>query len=155
MVESRLGIALPPSYRAFLKQSDGWLRFYEGAHLLSAQELGDPRHLTLAAQIWDTCRSPGTAQPLTQLGSSPIRLFRQRFELLPFGIDGAGTTLFAFDLTQQAQDGEYEVVAWLNEVGVRQKNFGEFLRFVAELCDSELTQARGGYSPQRFVASSA
>ncbi len=132
-VEARLGFVLPPSYRAFLANHDGWPRFYEGAGLLGSRELGREKHLDLVAQTFESCFPPSDAP-----NSKPI----SKPSLLPFGIDSAGTTLFAFDLDSRRDDGECEVVAWLNEVGVRRCDFTSFLRLVLELCDAEHAELR-------------
>ena len=139
--ESRLGRALPPSYRAFLTSHDGWPRFYEGAGLLGSKDLGREKHLDLVTQTFESCFPASDEAPTSASSHKP--------QLLPFGIDAAGTTLFAFDLDSQREDGEYEVVAWLNEVGVRRADFTSFLRLVLELCDSEYAELR------RELASSA
>lgn len=134
--EARLGHALPPSYRAFLANHDGWPRFYEGAGLLGTRELGREKHLDLVSQTFESCFPPSDA-PDHKVGTSIAKP-----RLLPFGIDSAGTTLFAFDLDSQREDGECEVVAWLNEVGVRRSDFASFLRLLLELCDAELAELR-------------
>lgn len=134
--EARLGVTLPPSYRAFLTQTDGWPRFYEGASLLSSRELGKPEHIQLVSETLASCRAPSPA-------AAPSGPVEKKLLLLPFGIDAAGTTLFAFDLSTRREDGECEVVAWLNEVGVRRADFTSFMRLVLELCDSELEEERG------------
>jgi len=38
-VERRIRSRLPPSYRAFLNEHDGWPLFYQGASLLGTREL--------------------------------------------------------------------------------------------------------------------
>ncbi|MCA9640391.1 MAG: SMI1/KNR4 family protein, partial [Myxococcales bacterium] len=53
--EARLGRTLPPSYRAFLASHDGWPRFYEGAGLLGAKDLGKEKHLDLVTQTFESC----------------------------------------------------------------------------------------------------
>ncbi len=130
-LERRLGLSLPPSYRAFLLSHDGWPRFFAGASLLGTRSLGQPSHAQVVA---------------TLLGGSTYgaaRGLRLSAQPLPFGIDPAGTTVFAFDLNRRRADGECEVVAWLNEVGVRRADFPSFLSLVAELCQAELDDERG------------
>jgi hypothetical protein len=53
--------------------------------------------------------------------------------LIPFGADLEGTTLFAFNPAVMTEDGEYEVIAWVNELGVRYPSFPAFLEFIVEL----------------------
>ena len=58
--------------------------------------------------------------------------------LIPFGIDIQATTLFAFNPTVVRPDGEYEVIAWVNELGLRCESFEDFLELVLDLCRADL-----------------
>ncbi len=127
--ERRLGRALPPSYRAFLRQHDGWERLFDGASLLPAHRLGDPRHAEVAATIFRTSSGPGGG---ADTGG-------RRARLLPFGIDADATTLFAFNPGVIAANGEYEIIAWIGELGVRRASFSAFLDLVLELYEGEIT----------------
>src|SRR6185312_9291089 len=71
--ERRFGRPLPPSYRDFLSQHDGWPGFYQGASLLGTRPL-----------------SRGTYVDLVRLSLDG--------NLIPFGIDAHGETIFAWDL---------------------------------------------------------
>lgn len=127
--EARLGFRLPPSYREFLTQHDGWLRCYDGASLLGCQQLGQAAHEKLAKQLFCSAATPsahttGAYRPQPQ-------------HLLVFGIDPAETTLFAFDLS--ASPVEPPVTAWIGELGLRFASFCDFLRGLARLCEAELT----------------
>jgi len=128
--EERLGRELPPSYRAFLAQHDGWPRFFEGATLLGTANLGKRCYEEAARATFDAAETP-VADLIP-----PSRL-RPRV-LIPFGIDLQATTLFAFNPAVADADGEFEVIAWVNEIGLRRSSFADFLEMVAELCDSEL-----------------
>jgi SMI1 / KNR4 family (SUKH-1) len=130
LAEERLGRTLPASYRAFLLEHDGWPRFFEGASLLGTATLGKRFYEDIARGVFEAAETP-----VPDLG--PLSRPAPRI-IVPFGADLQGTTLFAFNPTVCDPRGEWEVVAWVNELGVRRDNFEEFLEFVAELCESEL-----------------
>lgn len=129
-VEERIGHPLPPSYRAFLALHDGWPRFFEGATLLGTANLGKRMYEDMARAVFEAAETP-----VPHL-APPSRA--ERTPIVPFGIDLQGTTLFAFNPNVTRADGECEVVAWVNEIGVRRETFTGFLEFVAEMCESEL-----------------
>jgi len=129
-VEERIGHRLPPSYKEFLAQHDGWPRFFEGATLLGSANLGKRMYDEMARAVFEAAETP-----VPHL-APPSRA--QRPPIVPFGIDLQGTTLFAFNPTVTAANGECEVVAWVNEIGVRRDSFSGFLDFVLEMCESEL-----------------
>ncbi|HEY2410224.1 MAG TPA: SMI1/KNR4 family protein [Polyangiaceae bacterium] len=135
-VEGRIAIPLPPSYRAFLLEHDGWPRFFEGATLLGTANLGKRMYADLARAAFDAAETP-----VPHLGP-PSRMLRR--PIIPFGADLAGTTLFAFNPSIARADGEYEVVAWVNEIGVRRDSFEDFLQFVIDMSESELEGYDGG-----------
>lgn len=123
--EQRLKHKLPPSYRAFLSLHDGWPRFFDGASLLGTANLGHRKYEDLARAAFEAAETP-----LPELG--PPRRPRAR-SLIPFGADLEGTTLFAFNPSVRQTDGEYEVIAWVNEIGVRHPSFSAFLDWILEL----------------------
>jgi len=129
-VEERIGHPLPPSYREFLALHDGWPRFFEGATLLGTANLGKRMYEDLARAAFEAAETPvpHLAPPARQ----------ERKPIVPFGIDLQGTTIFAFNPSVTREDGECEVVAWVNEIGVRRESFSHFLEFVVEMCESEL-----------------
>jgi hypothetical protein len=129
-VEERIMHRLPPSYREFLAQHDGWPRFFEGATLLGTANLGKRMYEDLAHAAFEAAETP-----VPHL-APPSRAARR--PIVPFGIDLQGTTLFAFNPLARRADGECEVVAWVNEIGVRRDTFPEFLEFVLEMCEAEL-----------------
>lgn len=129
-VEERIQHALPPSYREFLALHDGWPRFFEGATLLGTANLGKRMYEDMARAAFEAAETP-----VPHL-APPSRA--QRPLIVPFGIDLQGTTLFAFNPNVTRADGECEVVAWVNEIGVRRESFTSFLEFVVEMCESEL-----------------
>jgi hypothetical protein len=129
-VEERIAHRLPPSYREFLALHDGWPRFFEGATLLGTANLGKRMYEDMARAVFEAAETP-----VPHL-APPSRA--ERAPIVPFGIDLQGTTLFAFNPNVTRADGECEVVAWVNEVGVRTETFTGFLEFVVEMCESEL-----------------
>jgi len=129
-VEERISHRLPPSYREFLALHDGWPRFFEGATLLGTANLGKRMYEDMARAVFEAAETP-----VPHL-APPSRV--ERAPIVPFGIDLQGTTLFAFNPNVTRADGECEVVAWVNEVGVRSDTFTGFLEFVVEMCESEL-----------------
>jgi len=127
--EKRLKHKLPPSYRAFLALHDGWPRFFDGASLLGTANLGHRKYEDLARAAFEAAETP-----LPELG--PPRRPRAR-NLIPFGADLDGTTLFAFNPSVTRADGEYEVIAWVNELGVRHPSFSAFLDWILELAEQD------------------
>ena len=142
-VEKRISHALPPSYREFLALHDGWPRFFEGATLLGTANLGKRMYDDMARAAFEAAETP------VPWLAPPSK--HERKPVVPFGIDLQGTTLFAFNPSVIRADGECEVVAWVNEIGVRRDTFSNFLEFVIEMCESELAS----YSAPRQVLRSA
>lgn len=128
--EERLGRALPPSYRDFLALHDGWPRFFDGASLLGTANLGHRQYEDLARAAFEAAETP-----IPDLG--PPTRPRAR-NLIPFGADLEGTTLFAFNPAVVGPDGECEVIAWVNELGVRQPSFRAFLEWILDLGQQDL-----------------
>lgn len=129
--EERMGRPLPPSYRAFLKLHDGWPRFLDGASLLGTANLGHRQYEDLARAAFEAAETP-----VPDLG--PPSRPRAR-SLIPFGADLEGTTLFAFNPAVVGPDGEYEVIAWVNELGVRQPSFAAFLEWILDMAEQDRT----------------
>ena len=132
LAEERLGRPLPPSYRSFLRSHDGWPRFYEGATLLGTANLGRRLYEELARAAWEASEAGSELFP-----GSFTRKMREP-ALIPFGVDLQATTLFAFNPACATADGEYEVIAWVNEIGIRRESFTAFLELILELTRSEL-----------------
>lgn len=130
-VERRLEMKLPPSYREFLLAHDGWPRFYEGASLLGTAHLGKRSYDDLLAAVFRSAETP-----VPEIGPPPTRELRPR--LIPFGADLEGLTLFAFDTEQRSEDGEFAVVAWVNELGIRATSFSELLNTVLDWVEADL-----------------
>ena len=130
--EHRIGRPLPPSYREFLAQSDGFPAFYEGASLLGTHRLGRDLYGGLMDAVYS-----GMETPVPDLAPPSPRQHQHR-QLIPFGADLGATTLFAFHPGVMGLDGEYEVVCWINEIGVRCRCFEDFLRMVLDFCEDEV-----------------
>ncbi len=128
--EERMGRKLPPSYRAFLELHDGWPRFLDGASLLGTANLGLRQYEDLARAAFEAAETP-----IPDLG--PPTRPRAR-TLIPFGADLEATTLFAFNPSVVDESGEYEVIAWMNELGVRYPSFAAFLEFIVELARQDI-----------------
>jgi hypothetical protein len=169
VTELRLGRKLPPSYREFLAFSDGWTTFFNGASLLGTSEIGrlpgETRSLRRVSPNVDespnarcpigpgsTCPSPaqrGRGEPGTNLGHEGLGTRDAAHErllahgrLLPFGVDRAGASLFAFDTSVRLADGELGVVAWVGGLGIDCRCFTSFLATVLQLCRVELSTAK-------------
>jgi hypothetical protein len=144
--EAELGLPLPPSYRAFLKRHDGWPRCFEGASLLGTA--------CIARRLYDDfVRAAFTAAETPEPFLGPPSRKRLYPQLIPFGIDMQSTTLFAFNPEVVDENGEYEVIAWINELGMRKENFTSFLGFLVELADYELDGHRAQASAEPLRAS--
>jgi len=135
--ERRIGRPVPPSYRAFLLQHDGWFGFFDGAALLGTRDLGKASYADLAQAAFEAAETPipDGGAPWSKVGGRPG-------DMIPFGIDPSGTTLFTFDPTTADQNGEMAVVAWIHEIGIRSAGFPEFLEAILELCEADLVMLR-------------
>jgi hypothetical protein len=147
-VEQRLGLALPPSYRAFLELYDGWPRCFDGATLLGTACLGNRMYEDFARAAFAAAETP---EP-TLGPPSRRRLFPS---IIPFGVDQQATTLFAFNPEVTSANGEYEVIAWINELGVRRESFPSFLELLVELAEYELEGHRSLSNPELRARKSA
>jgi hypothetical protein len=119
-VERRFGRPLPPSYRALLAAHDGVPQLYHGASLLGARPLAQGTYVNLARLVIDAPGPQGGA------------------DLVPFGIDARGETIFAWDRAEERPDGELEVVVWINDIGERVDGFPAFLSLVREMLAAEI-----------------
>jgi SMI1 / KNR4 family (SUKH-1) len=126
--ERRLGRALPPSYRELLGQCDGVPGFYQGAGLLSTRHLARGTYVDLCRIVIDV----------------PT--------LVPFGVDPAGETIFAWDPSEARGDGEIGVVVWMNEIGERLRDFPSFLELVRDMLAAELADRRARSPSSRRLA---
>ncbi len=120
-VERRMGRPLPPSYRELLAQHDGLPGFYQGASLLGTRPLTRGTYVELARLSIDAEKSAG---------------------LVPFGIDPAGETIFAWDTHGAGTEGELPIVVWMNEIGERVPSFAGFLELVLEMLGAEIADRR-------------
>lgn len=134
--EQRIGHKLPPSYRAFLTRFDGWNRFFDGATLLGTKDLGKSSYADLAQAAFEAAETP-----IPDGGPPSSRVRGYPGDLITFGIDPEGTTLFAFDPSSVDESGEMQVVAWIHEFGIRRESFADFLDGVLELCEADRLNA--------------
>ena len=136
VVERRIRHMLPPSYRSFLHLHDGWPLFFHDTSLLGTRELSKPGPL-------QACRAAFAAYetPIPEIGP-PQRPEGSSESMIPFGIDPAGTTLFAFNPAVRSADGEMEVIMWVNGLGERAQNFAEFLAMSLEMLELGLDERR-------------
>jgi hypothetical protein len=126
-----LGRPLPPSYRALLAQHDGVPQLYQGASLLGLRALVRGTYVDLARMVIDAA-GVGAASPS---------------DLVPFGIDAAGETIFAWDRARVRADGELEVVVWVNEIGERVDSFPSFLEMVRDMLKADVDDRRRAAPP--------
>jgi hypothetical protein len=63
-------------------------------------------------------------------------------DLVPFGVDATGETIFAWDRAAERADGELEVVLWINEIGERVESFPAFLDLVCAMLTAEIDDRR-------------
>ena len=136
LAEERLAAPLPPSYRAFLRAHAGWPRFFEGASLHGTACLGNRLYDEFARAAFIAAETP-------EPGLGPLPLRREYPQIIPFGVDLQSTTLFAFNRQVVSRDGEYEIIAWINELGMRRESFPSFLELLLELSECELDAQRG------------
>lgn len=146
-VEARLGLPLPPSYRAFLAHYDGWPRCFDGASLLGTACLGNRVYDEFARAAFSAAETPEPLGPRSRRRLYPT--------IIPFGVDQQSTTLFAFNPEVSTPDGEYEVIAWINELGVRRENFASFLELLLELAEYELEGHRALLDAEPLARQSA
>jgi hypothetical protein len=134
VVERRIRRRLPPSYRAFLHEHDGWPLFFEGASLLGTRELSKPGYAELTRAAFAAYETP-----IPEVGP-PSRPEGCAEAMIPFGMDPKGTTIFAFNPAVCLPDGEMEVILWVNELGDRTDGFDAFLSMVLEMLEIDLAE---------------
>lgn len=122
-VERRLGLPLPPTYRALLEQHDGVPQLYHGTSLLGARPLARGTYVDLARLVIDAPEG------------APV-------DLVPFGVDAQGETIFAWDRSALREDGEMEIVVWINEIGTRVDTFPAFLELICDMLAAEIDDRR-------------
>lgn len=145
-VERALGCPLPPSYRELLAVFDGVPNLYQGASLLGARHLARGTFVELARSVI----ARGDPALVEGPGSG-------RSALLPFGVDPAMETIFAWDLGAPRRGGEPKVVLWINEIGVQIESFPSFLEFILSLLEADIEERLRALwsSPGRCGAASA
>lgn len=136
MAERRIGMALPPSYRAFLAVHDGWPGFFHEASLLGARQLGRGPLLRVARDVLDRCETP--LPELTPVAPREARTA----PLVPFGVDARAEVILAWDPASMRPDGEMGVVLWANEIGEQMETFPDLVAFVVEVVEAEIAARR-------------
>jgi hypothetical protein len=131
-VERRICRRLPPSYRSFLHEHDGWPCFFEGASLLGTRELSKPGYAEMSRAAFAAYETP-----IPEVGP-PSRPSGSAEAMIPFGMDPKGTTIFAFNPAVTRADGEMEVILWVNELGDRTESFDDFLSMVLEMLEIDV-----------------
>ncbi len=135
-VERRIRRRLPPSYRAFLHEHDGWPLFFQGASLLGTRELSKTGYADLTRAAFAAYETP-----IPEVGP-PSRPEGRCEAMIPFGSDPNATTIFAFNPAVVRPDGEMEVIVWVNELGDRTESFPDFLSTVLEMLEAEAIDRR-------------
>lgn len=139
-VERRLGRPLPPSYRELLAQHDGVPGLYQGASLLGVRPLTRGTYVDLARLSIDLGR-PAPESPRPPAAVTRASSLVADIDLIPFGIDATGETIFAWELDQEARaDGELPIVVWMNEIGERVPSFPAFLELVLEMLGADVAE---------------
>jgi hypothetical protein len=134
LAERRMRRRLPPSYRAFLHQHDGWPLFFHGASLLGTREIVQSRYADLTRAVFESYETP-----IPELGP-PARPEGRAETMIPFGIDPKATTLFAFNPAIVRPDGEMEVIAWVNGLGERHACLDDCLAMVCDMLEAEVVE---------------
>lgn len=143
-VERRLGMPLPPSYRELLSRHDGWPQLFAGASLLGVRALARGSYMNVGRMVLEHCedqeaRGAGERDAAPKAVRGP---YGARSALIPFGIDAAAETVFAWDPEARAPDGELEVILWTNDLGLRLSGLAELLDMVKEMLAAELDDRR-------------
>lgn len=141
--ERKMRRRLPPSYRAFLGEHDGWGGFFQGASLLGVDELGRPRYAEMVRAAFEAYETPvsdiAPRSRASSAGADPAPDCRPD-AVIPFGCDAVGHVLFAFNPGVVRPDGEMEVVAWIYAFGYRFETFAEFLAMVGDVLEAEIDE---------------
>jgi hypothetical protein len=135
-VERRIRCRLPPSYRAFLHAHDGWPSFLAGAPLFGTRELGRGEDAAVARAVFGAYETP-----IPEIGP-PARPRGRSDAMIPFGMDPNGTTIFAWNPAVVRENGEMEVIVWVNGLGDRCEGFPAFLVLARDMIESELADRR-------------
>jgi hypothetical protein len=133
VAERRLRRRLPPSYRAFLREHDGWPLLFQGASLLGTRQLSRTGFAELTMATF--------AAYETTLAEMGARAWREGgAPMIPFGMDPTGSIIFAFNPAMTNRQGEMEVVFWINGLGDRCRDFPELLALVLEMLTNDLAE---------------
>jgi hypothetical protein len=143
--EKYWGQPYPPSYRAFLVQQNGWLRFGNGWTLLGAPRAENKKQYQEIDKTFKQVPVVATEQEVTALKEKQKRDTRV---ILPTEHMALGTdfnyALLMFDRYRVSRSGEPEVV-WVRyriHVEHRWKNFEEFLKDMIVRTERGLSQVK-------------
>ncbi|AUX44108.1 hypothetical protein SOCE26_055700 [Sorangium cellulosum] len=142
--ERRLGMPLPRSYRELLSRHDGWPQLFAGASLLGVRALARGTFLGVGRMVLEQCEAEGTRgrDDVERALAAPRGRAGARSALVPFGIDAAAETVFAWDTEAVGPGGELEVILWTNDIGLRLSGFPELLEVVRDMLAAELDDRR-------------
>lgn len=143
-VERRLGMPLPPSYRAMLALHDGWPQLFAGAGLLGVRALARGSFIDVARMVIGDCdvgAPAGAGEAVPALDEQRDRR-GVRDTLIPFGIDAPAETVFAWDVESRRADGELDVIFWTNDIGLRLESFPDLLELLGDMLAAELDDRR-------------
>lgn len=148
-VERCYGVALPPSYREFLLRYDGWQHAFRRTSLLSTEQLLNPSWLHRAEIVLDRIAVPSVRRArASDLGMRATDPAVSEENLIAFGLDDAGSTVFVFDANTCDESGEMEVLAWFSGLGIRVPSFPWLLDMLCDLT----TSTRESSFPQSVCA---
>jgi hypothetical protein len=140
-LERELGCPLPPSYRQMLSVHDGVPGLYQGASLLGAHDLARGTFGELARGViarGELCLVEGKERGLRAL--------------LPFGVDPAMETIFAWDLRAPRKDGEPKVLLYSNEIVAQLESFSSLLEFILAMLEADVEERLSALWPSLFRA---
>jgi len=135
-VEQCYSVALPPSYREFLLRYDGWNNVFRNACLMSTAQLLNPawhHRAEVALQRAAAAHLPGR--------HTSTRGPWHDDNLIPIGLDPAGSIVFVLDAGSIDSYGEMQAVAWISELGIRIPSFADLIELFCELSGKTVSPA--------------
>lgn len=142
--ERRLGFALPSSYAEFLRLQDGWPDFAFGANLFGTAQLGKASYVSIARMIVEDFAD--------DLEHGPPSIVARASSFVPFGMNEYADIVVGWDGAKRASGDELRVVLWMNGIGETLGNFKEFLQYMIEMIDAELSAAEMCARPPKIFS---
>lgn len=136
-VERCYGVRLPPTYREFLLQYDGWPTVFRDASLSSCAQLLSPVVRHRAEIALDRAHVPFP----TRTGS---RGRWRQDDVIPIGVSDSANMLIALDANSVDACGEMDTLMWVADIGVRLPSFTDMLLFLTELVSGEMMRRLHG-----------